>query len=67
MTDADKNTIIAIWNDLVLRKRLEDAPYGLSQQELLAIRQNDELQRFIGNTSAFTSTRDQLARRLEVF
>ena len=35
MTDADKNTIIAIWNDLVLRKRLEDAPYGLSQQELL--------------------------------
>ena len=67
MTDADKNTIIAIWNDLVLRKRLEDAPYGLSQQELLAIRQNDELQRFIGNTPAFTSTRDQLAQRIEVF
>jgi len=66
MTDADKNTIIAIWNDLVLRKRLEDAPYGLSQQELLAIRQNDELQSFMGNTPAFTSTRDQLAQRLEV-
>ena len=67
MTNADKNTIIAIWNDMALRKRLEDAPYGLSQQELLVIRQNDELQKFMNTTSTFTSTRDRLARRVRVF
>ncbi len=67
MTSADKNTIIAIWNDMALRKRLEDAPYGLSQQELLVIRQNDELQNFMNTTSKFTSTRNRLARRVRAF
>ena len=67
MTNADKNTIIAIWNDMALRKRLEDAPYGLSQQELLVIRQNDELQNFMNTTSKFTSTRNRLARRVRAF
>ena len=47
MTKEDQNTIIAIWNDMVLRKRLEDDPYGLSHEELTALAANDELQDMI--------------------
>jgi len=47
MTKEDQNTIIAIWNDMVLRKRLDNDPYGLSQEELTALAANDELQDMI--------------------
>ena len=47
MTKEDQNTIIAIWNDMVLRKRLDNDPYGLSQEELIALAANDELQDMI--------------------
>ena len=47
MTKEDQNTIIAIWNDMVLRKRLDNDPYGLSQEELTALAANDELQEMI--------------------
>ena len=47
MTKEDQNTIIAVWNDMVLRKRLDNDPYGLSQKELTALAANDELQDMI--------------------
>ena len=47
MTKEDQNTIIAVWNDMVLRKRLDNDPYGLSQEELTALAANDELQYMI--------------------
>ena len=47
MTKEDQNTIIAIWNDMVLRKRLDNDPYGLSQEELTALAANEELQDMI--------------------
>ena len=47
MTKEDQTTIIAIWNDMVLRKRLDNDPYGLSQEELTALAANEELQDMI--------------------
>lgn len=43
MTREDKNIITAIWNDMVLRNRLENDPYNLSADELTALAANDEL------------------------
>ena len=56
MTDIDRNTIIVVWNDLVLRKRLEDNPYSLSQEDLSSLKQNDELCEFISMAPKFVST-----------
>ena len=42
MTDRDKDIIAVVWNDLVLRKKLETDPYSLSQSDLKLLELNDE-------------------------
>ena len=44
MTITEKNTIITVWNNMVLRNRMENDPYRLTQEELSALKQNDELE-----------------------
>ena len=43
MTQEERNIIISVWNDMVLRGRLEDDPYSLSQDELTSLQSNDRL------------------------
>ena len=43
MTDQERITITSVWNDMALRKRLEDDPYSLTQDELMALQNNDRL------------------------
>lgn len=43
MTDEEKHIITTIWNNLVLRKRLENNPYSLSRSELTSLESNDYL------------------------
>ena len=42
MTNRDKDIIAVVWNDLVLRKKLETDPYSLSQSDLKLLELNDE-------------------------
>ena len=54
MTDQERIIITSIWNDMALRKRLEDDPYSLTQDELMALQNNDrlnkKLERFLQDT-----------------
>ena len=43
MTDQERNIIISIWDDMDLRQKLEDNPYSLTQDELMALQNNDQL------------------------
>ena len=43
MTNEEKHIITTIWNDLVLRKKLENNPYSLSRSELTSLESNDYL------------------------
>lgn len=43
MTQEESNIIKSVWNEMVLRKRLEDDPYSLSQAELTSLHNNDRL------------------------
>ena len=43
MTDHERNIITSVWNEMVLRKRLEDDPYSLTQDELTSLQNNDRL------------------------
>jgi hypothetical protein len=43
MTDQERTIITSVWNDMALRKRLEDDPYSLTQNELMALQNNDRL------------------------
>ena len=43
MTDEERNIITSVWNEMVLRRRLEDDPYSLSQDELISLQNNDRL------------------------
>ena len=43
MTDQERNIIISIWDDVDLRQKLEDNPYSLTQDELMALQNNDRL------------------------
>ena len=48
MTNRDKDIIAVVWNDLVLRKKLETDPYSLSKRDLKLLEFNDEFnQRFV--------------------
>ena len=42
MTKRDKDIIVVVWNDLVLRKKLETDPYSLSKSDLKLLELNDE-------------------------
>ena len=43
MTDEERNIITSVWNEMALRKRLEDDPYSLTQDELTSLQNNDRL------------------------
>ena len=43
MTASEQNTIISVWNDMVLRRKLEDNPYSLTWSELASLQNNDLL------------------------
>jgi len=51
MTQEERNTIISVWNDMVLRGRLEADPYSLSQDELVSLQSNDRLNKHIDTVS----------------
>lgn len=54
MTDQERIIITSVWNDMALRKMLEDDPYSLTQDELMALQNNDrlnkKLERFLQDT-----------------
>ena len=43
MTDQERIIITSVWNDICLRRKLEDDPYSLTQDELKALQNNDRL------------------------
>ena len=45
MTDRERNIITSVWNDVSLRVKLEDDPYSLTQDQLMALKNNDRLNR----------------------
>ena len=51
MTENDRNIIVAVWNDMVLRDRLEHDPYSLTNQQLVALKSNDEINQKIALSS----------------
>ena len=51
MTENDRNIIVSVWNDMVLRNRLEHDPYSLTSQQLIALRSNDEINHKIALSS----------------
>ena len=51
MTENDRNIIVSVWNDMVLRNRLEHDPYSLTSQQLIALRSNDEINKKIALSS----------------
>ena len=60
MTENDRNIIVSVWNDMVLRNRLENDPYSLTSQQLLALKSNDEINQKIALSSLERSL-DELA------
>ena len=60
MTENDRNIIVSVWNDMVLRNRLEHDPYSLTNQQLLALKINDEINQKIALSSLELSL-DELA------
>ena len=51
MTENDRNIIVSVWNDMVLRSRLEHDPYSLTSQQLTALKSNDEINQKIALSS----------------
>ena len=51
MTQEERNIIISVWNDMVLRGRLEHDPYSLNQDELISLQTNDCLDEHIDAVS----------------
>ena len=51
MTENDRNIIVSVWNDMVLRNRLEYDPYSLTSQQLIALKSNDEINQKIAFAS----------------
>tara|TARA_R110002126_G_scaffold44282_2_gene126396 strand:- start:82 stop:324 length:243 start_codon:yes stop_codon:yes gene_type:complete len=43
MTNQERHIITSVWNDMTLRIKLDDNPYSLSQDELMALQNNDRL------------------------
>lgn len=54
MTDREKDIIAVVWNDLVLRKKLETDPYSLSKSDLKLLELNDEFNK------AFAEINDEI-------
>ena len=51
MTENDRNIIVSVWNDMVLRNRLQHDPYSLTSQQLIALKSNDEINQKIALSS----------------
>lgn len=51
MTENDRNIIVSVWNDMVLRNRLDHDPYSLTSEQLIALRSNDEINQKIALSS----------------
>lgn len=51
MTENDRNIIVSVWNDMVLRNRMEHDPYSLTSQQLIALKSNDEINQKIALSS----------------
>jgi hypothetical protein len=66
MTNTEKNTIIAVWNNMILHNRMEHDPYRLTQEELSALKQNDELEILVRDTHTFISTHAKNAARINM-
>jgi hypothetical protein len=64
MTNRDKDIIAVVWNDLVLRKKLETYPYSLSKIDLKLLELNDEFnQRLVEiNNEIQASTRREVLK-----
>ena len=60
MTENDRNIIVSVWNDMVLRNRLEHDPYSLTSQQLIALKSNDEINQKIA-LSSLKQSLDELA------
>ena len=60
MTENDRNIIVSVWNDMVLRNRLEHDPYNLTSQQLIALKSNDEINQKIA-LSSLEQSLDELA------
>ena len=43
MTNQEYNIITSVWDDMGLRVKLQDDPYSLTQNELMALQNNDRL------------------------
>ena len=43
MTNQEYNIITSVWDDMGLRMKLQDDPYSLKQNELMALQNNDRL------------------------
>ena len=65
MTENDRNIIVSVWNDMVLRNCLEHDPYSLTSQQLLALKSNDEINQKIALSSLELSL-DELATSVTV-
>ena len=58
MTDEERNIITSVWNDMVLRNKLEDDPYNVTSEELYALENNDRL-----NENIALLVKDALVKR----
>ena len=58
MTDNERNIIATVWNDMVLRNRLEYDPYSLTTQQLIALKSNDKINQKIALSSLKLSVGD---------
>ena len=59
MTDQERTIITSVWIDMALRKRLEDDPYSLSQDELMSLQNIDQL-----NTKLECVLKDALIKKV---
>jgi len=60
MTENDRNIIVSVWNDMVLRNRMAHDPYSLTSQQLIALKSNDEINQKIA-LSSLEQSLDELA------
>ena len=60
----DKKLIETIWNDMVLRRRFENNPYGLTSGELELLRNQEKFDDIV-NRDKF-STHEKLLKKLSV-
>ena len=65
MTENDRNIIVSVWNDMVLRNRLKCDPYSLTSQQLMALKSNDEINQKIA-LSSLELSRDKSAVNFNV-